>query len=230
MTAPTPTTTRLEHGHTATLDDTFDFLNTAELDGSGRPVEHLSSLADATGWLEGHGLLHPTKRRPLDASPPARAEELVAHVRAVRSGLREVVEAVVAVRPVDAQALETVNAILRARSALELVPDEGGVALAHRHVGDPLDDALAAVAEPLVAVIAAGGIDRLRICANDGCRWVFQDSSRTGRRRWCSMASCGNRAKAARHRARRLAPPPGSGTTTASGTTPAGAEAGSPPG
>ena len=203
MTAPTPTTTRFEHRHAATLDDTFDFLNTAELDGSGRPVEHLVTLVDATGWLEGHGLLHPTKRRPLDASPPARAEELVAHVRAVRSGLRELVEAIVAVRPVDAQALETVNAILRARSAVELVPDEGGVALAHRHVGDPLDDALAAVAEPLVAAIAAGGIDRLRICANDGCRWVFLDSSRTGRRRWCSMASCGNRAKAARHRARK---------------------------
>ena len=205
MTASTPVATRFEHRHAATLDDTFDFLNTAELDGGGHPIEHLVTLVDATGWLEGHGLLHPTKRRPLDASPRARAEELVAHVRAVRSGLREVVEAVVAGRPVDAQALATVNAILRARSAVELVPDQGGVALAHRHVGDPLDDALAAVAEPLVAVIAAGDIDRLRICANDGCRWVFQDSSRTGRRRWCSMASCGNRAKAARHRERKRA-------------------------
>ena len=33
-------------------------------------------------------------------------------------------------------------------------------------------------------------------------RWVFYDSSRTGRRRWCDMITCGNRAKAARHRAR----------------------------
>jgi predicted RNA-binding Zn ribbon-like protein len=31
---------------------------------------------------------------------------------------------------------------------------------------------------------------------------VFFDSSPTGRRRWCDMATCGNRAKAARHRAR----------------------------
>jgi len=31
---------------------------------------------------------------------------------------------------------------------------------------------------------------------------VFYDISRTGRRRWCDMATCGNRAKAARHRAR----------------------------
>ncbi len=223
MTASTPVATRFAHRHAAALDDTFDFLNTAELDGGGRPVEHLVTLVDATAWLEGHGLLHPTKRRPLDASSRARAEELLAHVRAVRSGMREVVEAVVAERPVDAQALATVNAILRARSAVELIPDQGGVALAHRHVGDPLDDALAAVAEPLVAVIAAGDIDRLRICANDGCRWVFQDTSPTARRRWCSMASCGNRAKAARHRERKRAaalagaPPPSPAPSPAAG-------------
>ena len=44
--------------------------------------------------------------------------------------------------------------------------------------------------------------ERLRVCANPECRWAFFDSSRTGRRRWCDMATCGNRAKAARHRAR----------------------------
>jgi predicted RNA-binding Zn ribbon-like protein len=198
-------TTHPGHRHAATLEDTFDFLNTDELDGSGRPVEHLRALTDATAFLEERGLLHPARRRPLDASPPDRAAELLDHVLAVRAGLREVVEALVARRRVDERALATVNGVLRARGALELVPGEGGVALAHRHVGDPLDDALAAVAEPLVAVIAAGATRRLRICANDGCRWVFEDASRTGRRRWCSMASCGNRAKAARHRARRRA-------------------------
>ena len=39
------------HRHAATLDDTFDFLNTDELDGAGRPVERTPTLADATGWL-----------------------------------------------------------------------------------------------------------------------------------------------------------------------------------
>jgi predicted RNA-binding Zn ribbon-like protein len=76
------------------------------------------------------------------------------------------------------------------------------VSVGHRHEGDPIDDALARLAEPLVAEIAGGRPERLRICANDACRWVFFDASPTGRRRWCSMASCGNRAKAARHRAR----------------------------
>ena len=44
--------------------------------------------------------------------------------------------------------------------------------------------------------------EAIRVCASDTCEWVFYDTSRTGRRRWCDMATCGNRAKAARHRAR----------------------------
>jgi predicted RNA-binding Zn ribbon-like protein len=197
--------THPQHRHGATLEDTFDFLNSDELDGSGRRVEHFTSLADVTAWLEEHGLLHLTRRRPLDASSPVRAAALLDHVLEVRAGLREVVEALVASRPVDEAALAAVNWVLRARSVVELVRGEGGITLSHRHTGDPLEDALAAVAEPLVGVISTGDTDRLRICANDGCRWVFEDTSRTGRRRWCSMASCGNRAKAARHRARKRA-------------------------
>jgi predicted RNA-binding Zn ribbon-like protein len=40
---------------------------------------------------------------------------------------------------------------------------------------------------------------RLRECANDRCLWLFLDDSKNGTRRWCSMQSCGNRAKAHRH-------------------------------
>jgi predicted RNA-binding Zn ribbon-like protein len=195
----------LEHRHDATLEATFDFLNTDELDGAGHPVERLPSLVDATGWLADHGLLHPEARVAIDASTIPRDHDLLAHVHKVRAALREIVEALVAERQADPPALATVNAVLRARGMVELVPSEGCFAIGHRHVGDPLDGALAGVAEPLVSLVASGDPSRLRICANDGCRWVFHDTSRTGRRRWCSMSSCGNRAKAARHRARRRA-------------------------
>jgi predicted RNA-binding Zn ribbon-like protein len=40
---------------------------------------------------------------------------------------------------------------------------------------------------------------KVRRCANDQCLWLFVDESKSGTRRWCSMASCGNRAKAHRH-------------------------------
>jgi predicted RNA-binding Zn ribbon-like protein len=45
------------------------------------------------------------------------------------------------------------------------------------------------------------GPDRARVreCANDRCLWLFLDDSKNGSRRWCSMQSCGNRAKARRH-------------------------------
>ncbi|EPH41903.1 CGNR zinc finger domain-containing protein [Streptomyces aurantiacus] len=44
--------------------------------------------------------------------------------------------------------------------------------------------------------------DRIRGCAHDACVLHFFDTSRNGTRRWCSMAVCGNRAKASRHYAR----------------------------
>ncbi|MGG8409884.1 CGNR zinc finger domain-containing protein, partial [Streptomyces sp. 12297] len=44
--------------------------------------------------------------------------------------------------------------------------------------------------------------DRIRACAHDACVLHFYDTSRNGTRRWCSMAACGNRAKASRHYAR----------------------------
>ncbi|MFG2373660.1 CGNR zinc finger domain-containing protein [Streptomyces sp. NPDC048504] len=44
--------------------------------------------------------------------------------------------------------------------------------------------------------------DRIRHCAHEACVLRFFDTSRNGTRRWCSMAACGNRAKASRHYAR----------------------------
>ncbi|MEW2045936.1 CGNR zinc finger domain-containing protein [Streptomyces sp. NPDC005476] len=44
--------------------------------------------------------------------------------------------------------------------------------------------------------------DRIRGCADETCVLHFFDTSRNGTRRWCSMAACGNRAKASRHYAR----------------------------
>lgn len=44
--------------------------------------------------------------------------------------------------------------------------------------------------------------DRIRKCASETCVLHFHDTSRNGTRRWCSMAACGNRAKASRHYAR----------------------------
>jgi len=53
-------------------------------------------------------------------------------------------------------------------------------------------------ADSLVAV----ELVRVRRCADPRCHRVFLDATKNGLRRWCEMGTCGNRAKAARHRAR----------------------------
>jgi predicted RNA-binding Zn ribbon-like protein len=53
-------------------------------------------------------------------------------------------------------------------------------------------------AQNLLELLRAGP-DRIRRCAGHGCLLHFYDASRGGRRQWCSMAGCGNRAKARRH-------------------------------
>ena len=189
-----------DHTHELSLEDTFDFLNTIELE-NGFLDDHFVSFGDAAEWLLARGVVHrwrATANRPTGGA----ADAALARIRSVRAALREVSDAVVHGRPADPAALAEVNRALQARERIELVAATDGVSVGHSHVGDPIDDALARLAEPLVEEIQAGNADRIRICDNDTCRWIFYDESRAGRRRWCDMASCGNRAKAARHRAR----------------------------
>ena len=47
-----------------------------------------------------------------------------------------------------------------------------------------------------------GRLSRIKICPADDCRWAFFDASKNMSRQWCSMAVCGNRAKARSHRER----------------------------
>ncbi|MGW4801155.1 CGNR zinc finger domain-containing protein [Nonomuraea sp. NPDC004297] len=54
-----------------------------------------------------------------------------------------------------------------------------------------------------MALSFAGG-ERLGRCDREGCAAVYVDTSRNGRRRFCSLA-CANRVNVAAHRARRLA-------------------------
>lgn len=192
------------HAHGVDLDATFDFLNTADTE-NGFPLEKLPSLDDALAWFVDRGVIHlegaDRARADVRAQPAAAAKDLD-RVHAVRNALREVAEAITERRAPRASALTTVNRALHARQVIELVPAPDGCSVDHRHVGDPIDDALARLADPLVAELTDGHPDRIKVCASDTCQWIFYDDSRTTRRRWCDMATCGNRAKAARHRAR----------------------------
>jgi len=189
-----------EHSHGIDLESALDFLNTLH-PGHGRTDEqhqrdeHLTSPADAAMWFLEHELVHP------DAGIRIGEDEL-ARIRRVRSALREVVDSVVQGRAPEPDAVYLVNATLEARRPTRLELDGTALRIGHRHADTPVDDALALIAEAIIEELATGRPERLRVCANDRCRWAFFDSSPTGRRRWCDMRSCGNQAKAARYRAR----------------------------
>ena len=51
-------------------------------------------------------------------------------------------------------------------------------------------------------LLVSDELELVKICDNDECRWLFLDTSRNHRRRWCDMKVCGNRAKVRRFRAR----------------------------
>ena len=193
---------RSVHGHEATLDDALDFINTLHFESD----EHAAGTHDQIGevgagvdWLAERGLAHRPRDPDDRAIDEARATEKIGRCR---DAMRELFDATVEQRRIRREALAELNRVLRHREVIELVADDSGARLDHRHVGDPVDDALARLAEALARVVGEEDTSRLRICANDNCRWAFHDNSPTGRRRWCDMSSCGNRAKAARHRAR----------------------------
>jgi predicted RNA-binding Zn ribbon-like protein len=189
-----------EHSHGIDLESALDFLNTlhpghGRTDDQHQTDEHLARPADASMWFLEHELVHP------DAGIRLGENEL-GRIRRVRSALREVVDSVVESRRPEADAVHLVNAVLEARRPTRLDFDGSALRIGHRHADTPIDDALALIAEAIVEELATGRPERLRVCANDRCRWAFFDSSPTGRRRWCDMRSCGNQAKAARYRAR----------------------------
>ncbi len=184
-----------QHDHVVDLETALDFVNTLKYT-DGQPTEVLGTTSEALEWLHGHGLVHHEALARADDAATLR------RIHDTRAALRELADATYEGRLPRQDALDEVNRALQAREVVQLVPGPDGCRLDHRHVGDPVDDALANLAEPIVREVTGGRPDRLRACADDGCRWVFYDDSRTGRRRWCDMASCGNRAKAARHRAR----------------------------
>jgi predicted RNA-binding Zn ribbon-like protein len=83
------------------------------------------------------------------------------------------------------------------------VAEDGTPILGEREPADPVKRALAAVALDAARMLGTPAeAARIRVCASATCSARFYDRSPAGRRRWCSMALCGNEAKARRYRER----------------------------
>lgn len=134
----------------------------------------------------------------LPQSDPHAAEALLLKARRLSSALRKVFTAMLRKQRMAGEWIEPVNEILRITEGHdELVGRDGlwKIEFVAREGG--LDWLLAAVARSGAEIVAEGLRARLRLCANVHCGLFFYDNSRTRRRRWCSMAVCGNRSKVA---------------------------------
>ena len=180
----------------------LDFVNS---DNIVRGGDALYDFERFVRWLEAAQLLDAeraaTMRRRAQQQP-AGALAVLGDARRVRTVLRALAERGDVSHEIRAEALGEINRVL-GRSAgtrrLELQGD-GNFVRAFVPVGDAFAGLLIPIVESAADALILRELARVRRCADPRCGRVFQDETKNGRRRWCDMATCGNRAKAARHR------------------------------
>ena len=134
----------------------------------------------------------------LGRSDPHSAESLLSKAQRLGSALRRAFDALLHRQRIVQECVEPVNEILRVTEGHEeLVPSDHDWKIEFIAREGGLEWLLAAVARSAAEMIAEGPQARLRLCANPRCGLFFYDTSRTRRRRWCSMTACGNRSKVA---------------------------------
>jgi predicted RNA-binding Zn ribbon-like protein len=171
------------------------FANESRLSTSQAP-DDAADLDRLERWLAGSGL----PARP----QPRRLREALPAFRDLRKLVREIAQrADRDAQPTRAQ-VAALNRVMRDGLHYHVLrATDDGARFDMSQVGDDLDQARSAIAGSLAHYLAEHDLDRLGVCANETCSWLFVDRSPGGRRRWCDMSTCGNRAKVARHRARR---------------------------
>ncbi|MFI8354598.1 CGNR zinc finger domain-containing protein [Streptomyces cyaneofuscatus] len=191
----------------------LDLVATGPAGGTPRAREQLDGPGRLADWLTAARLVPPgTALSTLDATWLTRFRQLRADVDRLMSAQLALAEDSVDPssaqlgRPGDGNALDRLNSL-----AAEAPPGPRAV----RGEGGALVRTLSA--EPgcagLLAVVARDAVDlltdpvargALRRCAGGACHRLYLDTSRGGRRRWCSGEVCGNRERVARHRRRRI--------------------------
>jgi predicted RNA-binding Zn ribbon-like protein len=90
----------------------------------------------------------------------------------------------------------------RSTPIMELVVNRTGLQVTTRWNPSGWRAVMTIVTLSYASLLSDGGIDRIRLCANPDCGWLFYDDSRNRSRRWCDVAVCGNLLRVRRHRAR----------------------------
>jgi predicted RNA-binding Zn ribbon-like protein len=177
----------------------LDFCNTRAGWGDPQPKEYLTGPAVLTLWARENGLVTAA------GAGGGNAEEEGRQALARALALREALHACALHRGIPADWALVSTEAARARTLGRLVPGEGDAPAGWQlpeGVG-PAAAALAAVAAAAEDLLTSSLAAFVAACPGEGCGWLFADRRR--KRRWCSMAACGNRAKARRYAERRQA-------------------------
>jgi len=195
---PSSETSGARPGHLAVA-----FLGTARMTRGG-PVDLIATPQDLCSWLEAHGARSDSAGASPPSPGPPEARQLLDEARRLRADLGVLAESFAKTGIPEAHALHGVQRILDASSwSWHLTLAEAGPSLLlEARSGTPLA-ALGPIALSGARLVTGVDRTRLRRCESATCRAWFVDRSKAGRQRWCSMARCGNREKATRHRARR---------------------------
>jgi predicted RNA-binding Zn ribbon-like protein len=197
--------TVLRHPPIATPRDDacLAFANTLSWRGREAPLEELGDLDDLLHWAARSVGLAANAVGELKSwarEHRAIAAKLFAEAIALREVIYRIFSALASGDTVSGQDLAALNrALAAAPSRDRLAPTDAGYGW---QIGPaPLRAAtlLAPVLWSAGDLMARDRRRRVRLCANAQCLWLFLDQSKGGTRRWCDMASCGNRAKARRH-------------------------------
>jgi predicted RNA-binding Zn ribbon-like protein len=182
----------------------LDFLNTIATP-RGERVEWLSDGKDLIDWLEQAGMIGAADaarfREPKDIAPLDNAAQ---RAREFRDWLRGFVLRHMG-KPLRATADVTpLNDLLAVDNSFLRVEAGGGRLLSRRvYRWESPAELLQPIAAAAADLICNQDFRLIRSCAGSACMLMFLDRTKAHARRWCSMAVCGNRAKAAAHRARK---------------------------
>ncbi|MFL6263400.1 MAG: CGNR zinc finger domain-containing protein [Thermoanaerobaculia bacterium] len=187
----------------------LDFANTWS--DRGRPeTDKLCGYPDLLAFARQAGLLTEGEEVRLAARAgrdPRAAAAALARARGLRETLYRIFSALAAGGAPEPADLERLNAALpEALSRLRLERRGEETVWGWAAPEGSLEALLWPILRSAAELLTAEERQRVRECAGSACTWLFLDHSRNRSRRWCSMETCGNRAKAHRHYRRRSEP------------------------
>jgi predicted RNA-binding Zn ribbon-like protein len=176
----------------------LDLANTVDPRVGEPAVDYLDEPAAIPAWGAHAGALHGGEARRIAealAADPASAVAALERLRDLREAVHRVFRAIAAgATPADDD-LDRIRATWVAGAAAARLARQGlAYALVPREAASPDRVAFAAAASAL-DLLGSDRLARVHRCASEDCGWLFLDGSRSGTRRWCSMDTCGARAK-----------------------------------